>query len=139
MATVAQLDADLAIAIAALPSSPTRFARDLDPESERIAVGATRFALRTTQITVDEGSDANQSRQVAGVTLRLAHSLADPTDERAYTTGVQLDDQALVASSAWWRGIASVHEIVEGPEVEELPERIGSVVHYQVEATVVVV
>ena len=56
-----------------------------------------------------------------------------PTDERAYTVAAMLVDHDSVIRRDFWQGVAAVRDLVDGPEVDDLPNRDGHVVHYTVE------
>jgi hypothetical protein len=137
VATYADLDAQIAVVLAGLPSTPTRLATsDLVDDLETVAAGATVFALRTSGFRLDEEEDSNQAFFTARLSVRMVHRLADPFDERAYTVGDLLLDQAELVLRTFWQGVAAVRDVIDGPEIAELPEREGHVIAYTVELEV---
>lgn len=130
MATLLDLDDQIAAAVVAFSGAPSRLVSDYLDEYEALPAGGARFQLRVN--AAGKRSDSNEFYQVAVVTLIVLHRLADPGDERAYTRGAMQANLALATSFSWWRALAAVHALEEPPSVET--ERLGNVVAFIVEA-----
>jgi hypothetical protein len=130
VATLLDLDNQVAAAVALWAGAPTRLDSDYLDEHEAIPAGGSRFQLRVN--AVGKLSDSNEFYQVAIVDLVSLHRLADPVDERAYTRGAMQTNLALATSLSWWRALAAVYAVEEPPSVET--ERVGNVVFFSVEA-----
>lgn len=134
MASVADLDTELAGQAALLAAAPTRLDSDYLDEYQAVPVGGARFQLRCNAAGKDS-SDANVIYQVAAVVLVVVHALANPVNERAYTKGNLQTDLALLTSFAFWRQRTSVHELLAESLSFEWT-RVGNLIVSTVEARV---
>lgn len=131
MATVVTLLSDLATAVQTLVGG-ARYASDYRTDLEKIQSGNTRYQIRGA--AAGSAQDSNVTYQRAQVQISVHYAL--PGSERTYTEGAMQTHHASLLSLAWWRAIASVHEILidDAPQVEI--ERVGKVITYTVTATV---
>ncbi len=109
---------NIATAIASLTGG-TRMWSDIATDFDHVAKGATRFQVKSIATTVQRNS--NEARTALGLQITVAHRLANPNDERAYTEGARLTAQQSLVDPIWWAGIASngipgVREVLEPPD-----------------------
>ena len=133
MATVVDLLSDLAIAVPALlPGNALRYASDYRFDLEKIQSGVTRYQIRGASAGVKFDSNFTYPNARAQVLVHYAL----PGAERTYTEGVMQSQLASLISLAWWRALASVHDmsLEDAPQVEI--ERVGKVITYTVTAIV---
>ncbi len=135
MPTPADLLADAATAIASATGG-TRLGSDYRDDLEKVAAGATRFALRGGPSAIDAG-DANVSYVVETIELIVRHRLTDPTDERAYTEGAMQTWLASVIDPDFWRALASAHEVLALPSYEVAREGALVVVTVRTDVSVI--
>jgi hypothetical protein len=132
--TTIDLAADLATAVAALPSTPTRLASDYRTDLERLADGSTYSQIRVSPAGTSSIA-SNQFRTIAAASVRLHHKLLSAFGERTYTEGDLQDDLSELISETFWRGLDSVYDLTEAPEV--IVDRVGNVVSSTVTILVV--
>jgi hypothetical protein len=114
-------------------SSDTR--DDLDNVTQ---AGTTRYQIQHQNQQEAEGG--NVFYPTGAIICRSIHLLSDFTDERAYTEGAMLTQQANLLRRQWWRdNVASVREVSSGPEIEDNVERIGNIVIWSFLITFVIV
>jgi hypothetical protein len=130
MATLAQLEASIATAIEALSGTLTRCGSDMRTNLEALAANAVKYQLRKDHLTKLEGSSSNVAWEVASFTVLIHHELNSPTAERTYTSGVMITHQKSLMDPAWWRAIAGVYGVVEGPTLQSEAERVGNTISY---------
>lgn len=129
--TAAQFDTQAAAALDALASMDSRLSvSNLLVTLDTLAPGETRFSLATELVAADEASDSNLVRDVVDALVTVHHRLGAAETEAAYRTGVMLTHQAAILRSAFWRPLAAVFAVVDGPELEDSVEREGKVISY---------
>ena len=133
MATTSDLISDLSTALEGLSASPTRMASDYRLDLDTVAAGSAKYALRVSaQTRIFE--DSNATKTVALASFIVAHRLATPTNERAYTEGAMQTDLTSVSALSFYRNLASVSDVVSGPDIEI--DRVGHVIAYEVTVSV---
>jgi hypothetical protein len=137
MASLATVDANIAIALGNLSTSPTRFGSDLRDNLDPLASGATKFQLRADHLT-EVPDDANQVYESAEIVVVMVHELTTPSSERTYTKGNMLADQGNLNASSWWRAITGIHDVVEGPTRQSDAEREGNTITYSMAVSILI-
>lgn len=132
MATMADIVDAVAAALSALPGITGRLDADYRDELGGLAPGETRYALRADLKVSDRSADSNTVHRLASLEVQVAHWLADDDDERAYSGALRFAHQRILTDGAFWRGIAGVKDVFEGPEVDPESTRVGSVISYTV-------
>lgn len=137
MSTLADIESDVATAVAGLSGMGARLTDDYRTDVYGPAVGATQFALRVDQLAT-QYSESDSPKQVADVEIDVVHRLGTAADEGAYVS-TKYAHQASLSSATWWRAqIASALSVFEGPEVTSITERIGNVLRYTAKVRLVV-
>jgi hypothetical protein len=136
MASLATVAGSIATAIAGLTSSPTRVGSDRAMNLEGLAAGATKYQLRADHETEIETADSNLTYQGATITVAMHHELASASDERAYTQGNMLVDQESLMSRAWWRAIAGIYDVYQGPTIQSEAARVGNTISYSMAVSI---
>ncbi len=125
MATTADVASQVATAIEALATAPTRMTSDhRDDLDGQIAAGSAKYQLRVAPAGRDY--DSNNSRVLASVEFVIAHRLADHTDEVAYTEGNLQTDISALTTQEWWRAFAAVYVVTD--DIAISIERIGHII-----------
>ena len=128
MASITSLATAVNVAVAALVGARVSTA-DMVTNLEKLAVGATKYRLTVNLLTdIEHGS--NVTWHVAEFIVFVDHQLAVYTGERTYTEGAMWVDQASLVSPTWWRAIAGVADVVDGPTLQDGAEREGNTVTY---------
>jgi hypothetical protein len=87
----------------------------------------------------DDPNDSNAIYHTADCEVsvhRALHLTEMVEDENLYTSGEMLYGQDNLMSAASWRALDAVHEVLEAPEMEAEPERIGNIISYTVRLVV---
>lgn len=131
--SAASIETALAAAIVALSGSPVRLTSDLRDDLQAVADGVTVFALVVAQ-KADSDSLSNAPKIVIDCSVAMHHRLGDAEAERTYTSGEAHTHRVSLCSTAWWRAIVGIHALLEGPELQDGPERSGRIITYTVAA-----
>ncbi len=126
-----ELNSQLSIATSAQLDS------DHQAQHATMASGATAYQIRAQyQQGLDTG---NVAYKAGAIELEMRHKLADGFDERTYTEGAMLTQQALLLSRAFWRsgnsGLTGIDQVVSGPEIEVDVTRVGRIIRWSVLVT----
>ncbi len=116
-------------AVEALATSPTRLADDFRAH-HALTAGQTYYQLVVEQLGEGGTSEAKLAR--AGVTLRIVHRLATPSNPRAYTEAAMLDDQQILFKPDWWIDLSGVWGASDPRSLEEV-QLVGAVVVYAIQ------
>ena len=105
--------------------------------------GEKAYQIRVTQL-VGDPRDSNVIYDTASceVSVHRALHLTEMVDEEQfYTRGEMLYCQNGLMDVRIWRGslFPAVHEVLEGPEMEEEPVRLGNIISYTVRVVVSIV
>lgn len=133
MATLTEFDGQIATKIGNLSgvSLHSRLASDLEARNQ-IILGANAYRLSCTlRAQIDRVNDSNIVYQVAEASIWFAHRLDAGEAERTWRLDDMVQIQQAVLDSSWWSSMAAVFEVVEGPEVREVPQRVGNVVQFE--------
>ena len=127
-------DVRTALETAAVAATSATSALDMGVSRDR-AVAGTVLRVMALSAGVEAG-DSNQSYDVARYRVEVLHKLSSRTAavEETYLATSTADQKALMVLT-FWRGLTGVHELIDGPALEE-PERVGMVMEYNVTATV---
>jgi hypothetical protein len=109
-----------------------RLLNDWRQDRDRIPPGETWLQLRGF-LTQLESGDGNVSikHEVITVQAEVMHRLLVWDDERVYTEGNMLLDQAILIDPDFWNAMASVHEPVTNTALGiSETSRVGHVVRY---------
>jgi len=112
----------------------TRCGSDRRTNLEALAAGTTKYQLRVDHLTEIEGASSNVTWQAATVTVAVHHQLSGA--ERTYTEGAMLIDQESLLSAAYWRNIAGVYGVEEGPTLQSESGRVGNTISYSMAVTI---
>ena len=138
MASVQSVKGALETAVVALVGSTRATLSDLRTDLHRIGTADTRVHQLEAQHEAASTPRSDLTYPVGNFLVRIAHRLADPTDEAAYTDSTMLTHQASLLDPSWWEGLSGVYEITEGPQLQENVARVGQVVSYAVSCGVAV-
>jgi len=138
MATLADLESQVAAAVLALPGgTKTRLSSDYS-ESIPVAIGEIGVQVRATllsRLNVDSAIEA----EVARVEVMMIHRLAIAESEQVYAAGQMVADMSALILGSFWESLAAVLEFPEDgdPGVSQQPELRGSIFIYSVISDVV--
>lgn len=131
MSTVAELDTEVALAIAVNTSLANRMNSDYDIDTGEVVPDGTRvFRQRVdVQNKVDMGSNIFSY----GIQIEIDSivKMATPVDERDDLVTIWTDQQVFT-DPEFWRTMAAVFELAEGttPQIVEPVTRVGQVLLY---------
>lgn len=131
MATPASIAALISTKVLANTTATAAIANPLST-LEALSAGATKAQILSVTVGQDL-SNANDGRLVASYDVKMLHRLSDPTDEATYLNGNALADQAVLMVPSFFRDIAGVKEVIDGPELTKpTRDRPGNVIEYTV-------
>lgn len=142
MATVADLDAQVAAAVEALPTAPVRLHSDYNVDSgEIIPRDAHRYRLRmdaTEKINIGSNRYRTSVQVALDMLVRMSPAPPLPPQGRAYSGPLWTDQETLIDRS-FWESLAAVVELVPDSSAQVVEEltRSGDVLIYQVAVDVV--
>lgn len=140
MSTLSTVVTSISSALSSQLSITTRFASDyvvgLETMNASVASQSqTMYRIRSQYQQAEEGS--NITWKAAAVEIEIAHRLSDVFNERAYTEGAMLTQQATLLDSSFWRALGGVYGLPTGggPNIELDVEIKGRVVRWSVLCT----
>ena len=130
MATPASVASVLETAVIA-GTSATAATTNREAQTETLAAGATKAQILTMNVGQDH--DSNVSRLVAEYDVRMLHRLSTPLDDSTYLDGNAVTDQGALMVRSFYRALAGVHEVIDGPGATKPSRpRPGNVIEYTV-------
>ncbi len=101
------------------------------PVSQNFSVASGATVMRQLPIAAGIFRDSNTNYLVGSFDVVILHYLTNDADEDVYLTGDALTDQGVLMDPEFFRSVAGVNEVIDGPELER-PVRIGNIIEYAV-------
>jgi hypothetical protein len=122
------------------PSGPgtLTWTRETETLSDDFRIDPDEAGAQILVSMASVSGDSNINYYEADVVLKLAYHAANKSDQEVWLTATLDSILRVLLSRSGWRALASVHDLVAGPEAG-IPERIGRVSFLEVVARVALV